>query len=107
MYLQEWWINLRSRRAVAAVVDSRRDAHHDRREEVTGHIVVLAAGELALEHLHQHEVQLHALQTHPGEGCQEAEVQDASDDGAHQLTGGGDKETSSSRISGDVSSVSI
>lgn len=74
--------------AVAPVVDGCRDAHHHSWDEVPGDVVVLPAGELALKHLDQHEVQLHTLQTHPGERSQEAEVEDAGDDGAHQLTGG-------------------
>lgn len=73
---------------VAPVVDGCRDAHHHSWDEVPGDVVVLPAGELALKHLDQHEVQLHTLQTHPGERSQEAEVEDAGDDGAHQLTGG-------------------
>lgn len=79
--------HLRPMRAVAAVVDGRRDAHHGGREEVPGDVVVLPARELALEHLDQHEVELHALEAHPGERRQEAEVENARDDGAHQLTG--------------------
>jgi len=79
--------HLRPLRAVAPVVDGGRDAHHRRRDEVPGDVVVLPARELALEHLHQHEVQLHGLQAHPGERRQEAEVEHAGDDGAHQLTG--------------------
>ena len=79
--------HLRLLSPVAAVVDGCGDDHHQGREEVPGRVVVLPAGELALKHLHQHEVQLHALQTHPGEGRQEEEVEDPSDDGAHQLQG--------------------
>lgn len=76
-------------RAIAPVVDGCGDAHHQGRGEVPRDVVVLPARELALEHVHQHEVQLHPLQTHPSEGRQEAEVQNAGDDGTHQLTEGG------------------
>lgn len=78
----------RSLCAVASVVNGCRNAHHNSRDEVPRDVVVLPARELALKHLDQHEVQLHALQTHPGERSQEAEVENAGDDGAHQLTGG-------------------
>lgn len=70
---------------VAPVVDSRGDADHDGREEVTRHVVVLFPRVLALEDLHQHEVQLDPLKTHPGEGGQEEEVEDPRDDGASDL----------------------
>lgn len=78
--------HLRSLRAVAAVVDGCRDAHHHGREEVPGDVVVLSAREFALKHLDQHEVQLNTLQTHPGERGQEAEVENPGDDGTHNLT---------------------
>lgn len=78
----------RSLCAVASVVDGCRDAHHHSWDEVPRDVVVLSARELALKHLDQHEVELHTLQTHPGESSQEAEVENAGDDGAHQLTGG-------------------
>lgn len=77
----------RSLCAVASVVDGCRDAHHHSWDEVPRDIVVLSAWELALEHLNQHKVQLHTLQAHPGESSQEAEVENAGDDGAHQLMG--------------------
>lgn len=80
-------LHLRPLCAVAPVVDGCWDAHHHGRDEVPGDVVVLPARELALEHLDQHEVQLHTLQTHPGERSQEAEVENPGDDGAHQLTG--------------------
>lgn len=79
--------HLRPLCAVASVVDGCWDAHNHCRNKVPGNVVVLPAWELALENLNQHEVQLHALQTHPGERSQEAEVENAGNDGAHQLTG--------------------
>lgn len=79
--------HLRPLRAVASVVDGCWDAHHHSWEEVPRDVVVLSAWELALKHLDQHEVQLHTLQTHPGERSQEAEVENPGDDRAHQLTG--------------------
>lgn len=80
-------VHLRPLCAVAHVVDGRWDAHDHSGDEVAGEVVVLPAWELALEDLHQHEVELHALQTHPGEGSEKAEVEDTGDDGAQQLTG--------------------
>lgn len=80
-------LHLRPLCAVAPVVDRCWDAHHHGWGEVPGDVVVLPARELALEHLDKHEVQLHALQTHPGECSQEAEVEYPGNDGAHQLTG--------------------
>ncbi len=77
--------HLRPLCAVASVVNGCWDAHHHSRYEVPRDVVVLPAWEFALEHLNQHEVQLHALQTHPGERSQEAEVENAGDDGANQL----------------------
>lgn len=70
---------------IAPVVYGRRDAHHQRGEAVSAQIVVLFAGVLALKDLHQHEIELHALQTHPGEGSQEEEMQKASNDGTGDL----------------------
>lgn len=73
--------------AVASVVDGCWDPHHHSRNEVTRDVVVLPAWELTLKYFDQHEVQLHALQTHPDERSQEAEVENTSDYGAHQLRG--------------------
>lgn len=72
-------------RPVALVVDGCGDADHNGGEEVTGHVVVLLPGVLALKDLDQHEVQLDPLQAHPGEGRQEEEVEDSGDDGAADL----------------------
>lgn len=77
----------RSLSAVASVVDGGGDAHHGGGDEVTRQVVILPARELALEDLHQHEVELHALQAHPGERGKEAEVEHAGDQGTHQLRG--------------------
>lgn len=72
-------------RPVALVVDSCGDADHNGREEVTRHVVVLFPWVFALKDLDEHEVQLDPLKTHPGEGSQEEEVEDTSDDGASDL----------------------
>lgn len=79
--------HLRPLCAVAFVVNGCWDPHYHSRDEVPGDVVVLPAWELALKHFNQHEVQLHALQTHPGERSQEAKVENTGDDGAHQLRG--------------------
>lgn len=75
--------------AVAAVVDSSRDAHHQRREAVAAQVVVLGAGVLALKHFHQQQIEVHTLQAQPGEGGQEEVVQQASEDGAGDLGAAG------------------
>lgn len=82
----------RSLCAVAPVVHGGGDAHHGGWDEVARQVVILPARELALKDLHQHEVELHTLQTHPGERGEEAEVEHAGDQGTHQLRGadGGD-----------------
>lgn len=85
-------LHLRFLGPVAAVVDGRGDAHHDGGEEVTRHVVVLFPRVFALEDLHEHEVQLDPLETHPGEGSQEEEVQDPRDDGASNLCQNNSKE---------------
>lgn len=82
---QRGGVHSRFLRPVALVVDGRGDADHNGGEEVTGHVVVLLPGVFALEDLHQHEVQLDPLETHPGEGSQEEEVEDPGDDGAPHL----------------------
>lgn len=70
---------------VALVVDSRGHGNHNGREEVTRDVVVLLPRVFALKDLHEHEVQLDPFQTHPGEGCQEEEVEDTGNDGASNL----------------------
>lgn len=79
--------DVHSLRAVAFVVDGRWDAHHHGWDEVAEAVVILDARALALEDLDQHQVKLDALQTHPGEGSQEAEVENPGNDGAQQLRG--------------------
>lgn len=68
-------------RAVAPVVHRCRHGHNQRRHAVPDQIEVLPPGVLALKNLHQHDVELHPLQEHPGESCQEEEVQEGSKDG--------------------------
>lgn len=77
-------------RAVAAVVHGGRNSHNQCRDAVAHHVEVAAARVLTLEHLHQHDVELHALQEHPGERRQEEEVQQGGEDGAGDLTAGGE-----------------
>lgn len=72
-------------RPVALVVDGCGHADHNGGEEVTRHVVVLLPGVFALKDLDQHEVQLDPLETHPGEGSQEEEVEDPGDDGTPNL----------------------
>ncbi len=79
-------LHLRRLGAVAAVVDSCGDGDHDGREEVTRHVVVFFPRVFAFKDLHEHEVQLDPLKTHPGEGRQEEEVENPSDDCTSNLS---------------------
>lgn len=74
---------------IAPVVYGCGDAHHQCGEAVAAQIVVLFAGVLALKDLHQHQIELHTLETHPGEGSQEEEMQKASKDGTGDLRAAG------------------
>ena len=53
---------------------------------VAGQVVPESARALGLKHLDEHDVELHALETHPREGGQEEVVQTASDDAAEEWT---------------------
>lgn len=59
---------------IAPVVDCRGHGHDERRHPIAHQIKVLPTGMFALENLHQHDIQLHPFQKHPGEGRQEEEV---------------------------------
>lgn len=72
---------------VAAVIHGGGHGHDQRRDAVAHQIEVAPAGMLALKHLHQHDVELHALQEHPGESSQEEEVQEGGEDGTGDLPG--------------------
>lgn len=72
-------------RAVAPVVHCCWHGHNQRRHAVPHQIEILPPGVLALKNLHQHDVELHPLQEHPGESCQEEEVQEGSKDGTGNL----------------------
>lgn len=60
--------------SITPVVYRSRHSHNERGHTVAHQVEVLPAWVLALKHLHQHDVELHALQEHPGEGGQEEEV---------------------------------
>lgn len=75
----------RSLGPVAPVVDGRRDGDHYGWEEVSGCVIVLPARELALEDLDEHDIQLHAFQTHPSERSQEKEMKNPGYNRAHDL----------------------
>lgn len=70
---------------VAPVVDGSGEGNHYGGEEVPGSIIVLPAREFALEDLDDHDVQLHAFQTHPGERSQEKEMKNPGYNRAHDL----------------------
>lgn len=72
--------SLHSVGAVAPVVHCSGDGHYDSRYSVSCQVEVLSPGVLALKHLHQHDVELHPFQEHPGEGCQEEEMEQGRED---------------------------
>lgn len=71
--------------AVTAVVHRSWDGHNQRRDSVAHQVEVATAWVLALKHLHQHDVELHALQEHPRERRQEEEVEQGGKDGTSNL----------------------
>ena len=71
--------------AIAPVVHCCWYGHNQCRHAIADQIEVLPPGVFALENLHQHDVELHPLQEHPGESCQEEEVQEGSKDGTGNL----------------------
>lgn len=79
---KRWSLHVHSLCAVAFVVDGCWNAHHHSWDEVAEAVVILYAWAFALKDLDQHQVKLHAFQTHPGEGSQEAEVENPGNDGA-------------------------
>lgn len=90
IYFKEPWFEnlclyLHSVRAVAAVIHGSWNSYNQCRDAVAHHVEVAAARVLALKHLHQHDVELHALQEHPGERRQEEEVKQGGKDGASNL----------------------
>lgn len=73
-------LSLHSVGAVAPVVHCGGDGHNDSRHSISCQVEVLSPGVLALEHLYQHDVELHPFQEHPGEGCQEEEMEQGCED---------------------------
>lgn len=73
--------------AITAVVHCSRHSNYQRRDSVAHQVEVASAWVLALKHLHQHDVELHALQEHPRERCQEEEVEQSGEDGTSNLGG--------------------
>lgn len=60
--------------AVTPVVYRCWHSHDERGHPVADQVEVFPPWVLALENLHQHDVELHSLQEHPGEGGQEEEM---------------------------------
>lgn len=71
--------------AVTAVVHRGGDGHDERGDAVAHQVEVASARVLALEHLHQHDVELHAFQEHPRERGQEEEVEQGGEHGTGNL----------------------
>lgn len=55
------WAYLRLLSTVASVVNGRRDAYHQGWEAVATQVIVLGARVLALEHLHQQQVEVYTF----------------------------------------------
>ena len=72
-------------RAVAAGKDAGGDGDDDGGDAVAEEVVPADPRALGLEDLDQHDVELDPLQTHPGKGGQEGEVQHARDDRTQHL----------------------
>lgn len=68
-------LSLHSVGAVAPVVHCSGDGHYHSRHSISCQVEVLSPGVFALKHLYQHDVELHPFQEHPGEGCQEEEME--------------------------------
>lgn len=81
-------LSLHSVGAVAPVVHCGGDGHDDSRHSIACQVEVLSPGVFALKHLYQHDVELHPFQEHPGEGCQEEEMEQGSEDRTGNLVGG-------------------
>lgn len=77
--------SLHSVRAIAPVVHCGRDGDNDSRHSISCQVEVLGPGVLTLKHLHQHDVELHPFQEHPGKGCQEEKMEQGSKDGTGNL----------------------
>lgn len=71
--------------AVAAVVHCSGNGHNQRGDPIAHQVEVAPARMLALKHFYQHDVELHALQEHPRERCQEEEVEQGGEDGTRNL----------------------
>lgn len=82
-------MSLHSICAVTPVVHRSRNSHNQRRNSITHHVEIAFAWVLALEHLHEHDVELHSFQEHPGERSQEEEVEQGGEDGTGNLWKGG------------------
>lgn len=68
-------LSLHSVGAVAPVVHCSGDGYYDSRHAVSCQVEVLSPGVFTLKHLYQHDVELYPFQEHPGEGCQEEEME--------------------------------
>lgn len=66
--------------AITAVVHRSGNGHNQRGDSIAHQVEVASARVLALKHLHQHDVELHPFQEHPGEGCQEEEMEQGRED---------------------------
>lgn len=66
--------------AVAPVVHDRRDTHNNGGKEIARDIIIFLPRIFAFKDLHQHQIELNSLQTHPCKRGQKEIMQDSSDD---------------------------
>lgn len=78
-------VNLRSLWAVASEVYGCRHCYHQPRNRVATQVEILPPGVTSLEYLPLQQVQFHSLQTQPAKHWEQREVQQAGNDGAHNL----------------------
>lgn len=71
--------------AIAPVVHCCWHGHDQCRHAIANQIEVLPPRVFTLKNLHQHDVELHTFQEHPGESRQEEEVQEGSKDSTSNL----------------------
>lgn len=60
--------------SITPIVYSSWHSHNEGRHPIADQVEVFPSRMFALKHLHQHDIELHSLQEHPGEGSQEEEM---------------------------------
>lgn len=78
-------LSLHSVGAIAPVVHCGRDGDYESGHSISCQVEVLGPGVLTLKYLHQHDVELHTFQEHPGKGCQEEKMEQGGEDSTGNL----------------------